>query len=184
MKVLKIIGMIIAGLIALFLIIAALLPSSYRVERSVEIDKPADVIYPQVAGLKNWENWDPWTKMEPDAPREYLGADMGAGAGWSWDGKKIGTGSLEIIKAEPNRSLRTHLKFTDPQPMESNGVWQFDEKNGSTRVTWAMQGTLGWPVERYFGLGMDAMLGPDFEKGLENLKKHVESLPDTARIEE
>ena len=31
------------------------------------------------------------------------------------------------------------------------------------------------PIERYFGLMFDSMIGADYERGLENLKKLVES---------
>jgi hypothetical protein len=35
---------------------------------------------------------------------------------------------------------------------------------------------LGWsPINRYFGLMMDGMMGPDLEKGLTNLKDRVEA---------
>ena len=38
-------------------------------------------------------------------------------------------------------------------------------------MTWMIEGHLGYPVERVFGLFMESMLGPTFEKGLANLKK-------------
>jgi hypothetical protein len=53
MKALKIIGMVIGGLIALFLVVAAVLPSSYSVERTIEINEPAEVVYALVANLPN-----------------------------------------------------------------------------------------------------------------------------------
>ena len=36
-------------------------------------------------------------------------------------------------------------------------------------------GNLGYPVERVFGLFMESMLGPTFEKGLANLKRVSEA---------
>ena len=44
-----------------------------------------------------------------------------------------------------------------------------------TRVTWTNEGDMGAnPVNRYFGLMMDSMVGPDFEAGLKNLKALAE----------
>ncbi len=44
-----------------------------------------------------------------------------------------------------------------------------------TRVTWTNEGDMGAnPVNRYFGLMMDRMVGPDFEAGLKNLKALAE----------
>ena len=40
----------------------------------------------------------------------------------------------------------------------------------------AFQGDLGSnPINRYFGLIMDRMMGPDFEEGLNTLKGKVEA---------
>jgi hypothetical protein len=41
----------------------------------------------------------------------------------------------------------------------------------NTQVTWVMDSDNGWnPISRWFGVFMDKMLGPDFEKGLAGLK--------------
>ena len=65
--------------------------------------------------------------------------------------------------------------------MESSAVnlWSFEPTANGTRVTWADSGELPYPIGRYFGLGLESMLGPQFEHGLESLKARVESLPET-----
>ena len=48
-------------------------------------------------------------------------------------------------------------------------------EGSGTRVTWTNEGDMGTnPVNRYFGLMMDSMVGPDFEAGLKNLKALAE----------
>ena len=58
-----------------------------------------------------------------------------------------------------------------------NGAIKFRQAdNGSTRVVWSARGAVGEdPISRYFAMMFDSMMGPDFEAGLANLKRTVES---------
>ncbi len=181
MKALKIIGMIIGGLIALFLGVAAILPSSYRVERMIEINRPAEVIYPLVASLPNWPKWDPFTEQEPAAQSTFSGEAGTVGSKWNWEGKIIGTGSLTIEDLVPNQAIRSKMVSVAPQPWAATDNWKFEPVAAGTKVTWRIEGQLGYPVERVVGLFMESMLGPTFEKGLANLKKVSEqhAAPDS-----
>jgi len=171
MKILKIIGMIVGGLIALFLVVAAILPSSYRVERAIEINQPAEVIYSLVVNLPNWPKWDPFTEQEPAAKSTFTGESGTVGSKWNWEGKVIGTGSLTVEEIVPNQSIRSKMVSVAPQPWAATDNWKFEPTAAGTKVTWMVEGDLGYPVERVFGLFMESMLGPTFEKGLANLKK-------------
>jgi hypothetical protein len=46
------------------------------------------------------------------------------------------------------------------------------------KVTWTFQGDAGKnPIGRYMGLMIESFLGPQYERGLANIKKIAESLP-------
>jgi len=171
MRVLKIIGTIIGGLIALFLVVTAVLPSSYRVERSIEINKPAEAIYSLVANLPNWPKWDPFTEQEPTAKSTFSGVEGTIGSQWNWEGKVIGTGSLTVEELVPNQSIRSKMVSVAPQPWAAVDNWSFAPAANGTKVTWMIEGELDYPVGRIIGLFMEGMLGPTFEKGLANLKR-------------
>lgn len=180
MKILKASLWILAGLIALFLVVALFLPSDYKVERTISIEKPVGIVYSQVIDLRNWENWNPWTAMDPDAKYVISGPEKGVGAKWAWEGEILGTGHLIILEAEENKSIKSDLIFLEPQAMKSYDVWEFEPAGAGTQVVWANVGELDYPVGRYFGLFLDQMMGPDFEKGLLNLKETCETMmPDT-----
>ncbi len=171
MKTLKKIILGIGIVIVLFLLVALFLPSQYHVERSIVINQPVHKVYPNVADLNNWIAWNPWTQMEPTAKSSVKGTGNEVGSVWSWEGKNIGVGSLTIKNIEPNKGIRSRLVFVEPQQFESDDIWQFEQVDEGTKVKWIMEGELNYPVNRYFGLFMDGMLGPDFEKGLANLKQ-------------
>ena len=172
MKTLKKLLLGLGAVIVVFLLTALFLPSTYHVERSIVINQPVDKVYPQVANLNNWTKWNPWTEMEPTAKNEVKGSGKEIGSVWTWKGNIIGTGSLTLKELQPNHLVRSQLVFTAPQSMESEDIWYFNPTSNGTEVTWAMEGKLEYPypVNRYFGLLMDGMLGPDFEKGLYKLK--------------
>lgn len=177
MKVLKLIGIVLVVLIVLFLLVAAFLPADYDISRQIVVNRPASYVYPNVAVLTNWQKWSPWYALEPDANYIYSEPDSGVGANYSWQGEIVGSGSLAIVAAVENESVEGALEFTEPQSSRSTNYFYFDETDSSTTVTWGMQGELGYPIERFFGLFFEDMIGPDFEKGLENLKKVSESKP-------
>ena len=59
--------------------------------------------------------------------------------------------------------------------MRSTGQLTLEPAGNATRVTWSNEGDVGAnPVNRYFALMTDRMVGPDFEGGLANLKSLAE----------
>jgi effector-binding domain-containing protein len=57
-------------------------------------------------------------------------------------------------------------------------VYTLTPEGAGTRVSWSMDVDLGMnPIGRYFGLGFDAMIGKDFDKGLTLLQTFAEGLP-------
>lgn len=164
----------IIAFVALLLVLAIFLPSSYRVERSATINASTEAVYNQVVDFNNYVKWNPWTKMDPDAKIAISENSSGVGASWSWEGEVVGKGTLSIEKAEEYKSIETKLVFTAPRQDEGKGFWIFEEVDGKTKVTWAIEGELGYPIGRYMGFMMDGMLGESFELGLNNIKAIVE----------
>ena len=171
---LKKIVIFLVALVGLLLVLAIFLPSSYKVERSATINAPAEKVYTQVVDLNNYLKWNPWSKMDMKAKHTISANSQGIGAVWSWDGQEVGKGSLTIEKVVENKSIETKVLFTSPRQDEGKGFWTFEETSGTTKVTWAMEGELGYPIGRFMGLMMDGMLGSNFEQGLANLKEITE----------
>lgn len=69
------------------------------------------------------------------------------------------------------KGMRSRVEFTAPQPMVSWDNWEFTATAKGTRVKWWSEGELDYPIGRIFGLFIEGMLGPTFEKGLLNLKR-------------
>ncbi len=81
---------------------------------------------------------------------------------------------MEFTTAVANERVDYALTFPD-MGMRSSGQLRLEAAGAGTRVTWTNEGDMGAnPVNRYFGLFMDRLVGPDFEGGLKNLKVLVE----------
>lgn len=148
----------------------------YTVTRSLEVAAPAAKIFPELNDLHRWQAWSPWEDLDPAMQRSYSGPEEGVGAMYSWSGnRKAGAGTMEIIESVPNERVDIRITFT--KPFASVTVTHLTLEpgtNGSTRVVWAMDGeyTGFMKIGRFF-LKMDTMIGKDFERGLERLRRTV-----------
>lgn len=177
MNILKKILMGLIILIAALAVVGMLLPSAYKVERSVVINAPAEIVFDQVNDLQKTEAWSPW--KDPTMKITYGPVTAGKGASSSWESKDMGSGSQTIVESVPNSSVKIFLDFKAMGT--ANAAYALAPEGGAVKVTQEMTGDAGMnPVKRYMNLVMDKMLGSMFEKGLAGLKSVSEA--EAARI--
>ena len=175
----KLIGIVAAVLlvaIAAILVLAAMKPDTFRVERTASIKAPPEKIFPLISDFDNWGAWSPYEKKDPNMKRTRSGAANGKGAVYAWDGdKNVGKGRMEIAEASPPSKVSLKLDFE--RPFEAHNIVNFtmESKGDTTSVTWAMQGPVPCMAKIvHVVFNMDRMVGRDFEAGLANLKMLVE----------
>lgn len=171
-----------AGILAVIavslLVIGLLLPKQGRVERSIVINAPPPVVFGLVNGFGRFEEWSPWADKDPAMKVERSGPETGVGATYAWSGNAaVGSGSQKIIESVPPSHVRTRLHFGGFAEPSLASLDIAPDGSGS-RVTWSLTVEVGSnPVNRYFGLLMNKMVGPDYEKGLARLKQLAEAQP-------
>ena len=157
-------------IIVLMATVGFMLPSEYRVARTVVIDAPAEDVYQLVVDLREWRDWGVWFKRDPQMVVEYSGPVKAIGMKSNWLSETQGNGEMTITALTHNKAVVYDLYFPD-MDMRSEGKIEITETDMGTRVEWSDEGDVGSnPVNRYFVLFLDSMLGPDFEAGLSNLK--------------
>ena len=164
-------------LVALFLVIIATRPSDFRVSRSQAIAAPAETVFSQVNTLRQWEAWNPWGKIDPNAKMTYDGPPSGVGASYTWVGNsKVGEGRSTIVESKPAELVRFKLEFFKPMKAVNTAEFTFKPDGGQTVVTWAMFGKNNF-MGKLFGLivNCDKMVGSQFEKGLADMKTVAEA---------
>ena len=139
---------------------------SGKIEASIEIEAPANVVYEKVSNLQTWTTWAAWCKKDSTMTTVYSAEKSGFGAKMSWTGIE-GQGSLEIVEADFAKNLKNELIFEGMAP--SYRIWTFDKTNKGTRVTWSFQDEL--PFYVHF---MKLFINSELEEGLNGLKKLCE----------
>ena len=149
----------------------------YTVTRSTTIDAPIAVIHALLTDFHAWTRWSPWEDIDPAMSRTYSGREAGVGAGYAWEGnKKAGKGTMRITAVTDDR-VDVDLHFDKPFPADNQIVFTLAAVGaGRTEVRWDMHGQLNLMM-RVFALvkSMDSLVGPDFEKGLRQLRLAAES---------
>lgn len=164
------------AVIAVILILAAMRPDTFRIERRITIQAAPEKVYALLDDFHHWASWSPWEKLDPAMNRSFSGTASGKGAGYAWQGnKKVGKGSMEILESQPGARLVIKLDFFEP--FEAHNMARFDlvPQAGETAVTWAMFGPSPFMMKiMHLFMNMDTMVGKDFEDGLNNLKANAE----------
>lgn len=180
-RVVVFVAVLVVGLIG----IGFLLADKIHVERSAKILASPATIYSVVNSFEKFDQWSPWTDIDPNVKVERSGPDSGVGAKYAWHGNAdVGAGSQQIIATTPDSEVKIELDFEGFNQPSIATLSIKPEGNGSV-VTWAMDSELGNnPIHRYFGLMMDKYIGKDYEKGLDRLKVLAESLPPVSATPE
>jgi hypothetical protein len=168
----------VAALIVVFLIVVALQPSDFKVERSATMRAPAPAAFAQVNDFQNWRAWSPWEKIDPALKRSYEGPKAGTGAVYAWEGNKdVGEGRMTITESRPGELVRIKLEFFKPFAATSTAEFNFKPAGlDSTAVTWTMTGQNNFLSKAMcLFVNMDKMVGGMFEQGLAQMKSVVET---------
>ena len=167
--------MLIAAIIGVLLLFEQLLPRSYDFQRSVEIDRPAEEIFPYLNSLEKWPQWSQQFNLKHIEEIKYNGTDEGVGAAQTWTEIR-GSGKLWITESKPNEELAYESEFHDFPKMTSLLTLDPSSDN-ETVVTWRSTGQL--PRAPLYGLmnsiGVyETHMEYQYEKSLAALKALVE----------
>ncbi|MFC6645110.1 SRPBCC family protein [Granulicella cerasi] len=161
--------------VGVVLMLASRKPDSYRVERTTKIHASADKINPLLQDMHHFALWSPWQHLDPNMKETFSGPPVGVGATVAWVGNsKAGEGNMKVLTATPYDTT-LDLHFIKPFESDAKVEYQLTPQTDGTQVTWIMSGPLNFmsKVMCVFK-NMDAMIGPDFERGLAQMKRVAE----------
>ena len=165
------IAVVVVLLFVALLIFIATRSDTLHVERSAQINAPAEVVFAIINDLHQWSLWSPYDKRDPHMQKTFEGAPVGPGASYAWNGnKEVGAGRLTIVESTPGELVTMQLEFTRPFACQNRVDFKLVPTAGGTRVSWIMEGKNNF-ISKAMSLiiNMDKMVGTDFEQGLANL---------------
>jgi len=155
-----------------------LLPKDFASERSIVIKKTVDQVFAYVVMLKNQNNYSAWAEKDPDMKKEFSGTDGTVGFVSGWKGNKdVGEGEQEIKAISPNARIDYELRFKKPFEATNTAYMTTEAIDANTtKISWGFAGKMSPPMNlMLLFMDMDKEGGKDFEVGLANLKKLLES---------
>lgn len=167
---------IIGSLVLLIVILALVVPTGFRLEREIVINKPKDEVFTYLKSLKNQDNWSTWNLKDPNMKKEFRGTDCAVGCVAAWDSqdKNVGKGEQEIKRIVEGERVEFELRFEKPMKA-TNNAFLTAKSNGvnATKVSWGFSGVSKRPMN-IMSLMMKGMITKAFDDGLSNLKKILE----------
>jgi uncharacterized protein YndB with AHSA1/START domain len=153
---------------------AATKPDSFRVARSLTIAATPDKLFSLISDLHGFNLWNPYARKDP-GKGTYAGAAAGVGASYAWDSRKLGKGAMTITETAPPGMVIMRLDFERPFKAQNRATFTITPRDGGSEVCWAMDGPSNL-ISKVMDvvIGMDRMVGRDFDDGLRNLKAIAE----------
>ena len=171
--------MVVVGLVAAAVIAGLTMPTTYAIEKSVEIQGTTAEVHALVGDLQRWEEWAPWYEDDPSIVNTLGEKTTGVGASQSWTSDS-GDGELTFTKCDAASGIAYDMAFImEDTRAPAKSAMSYSAEGDTTTVTWTMEGNTADfmpPVVR--GLMTPLMkgeIGGMFEKGLETLKGKVEA---------
>jgi hypothetical protein len=176
LEIIAIVALVLAIAIAMILILAAIKPATFSVQRATTVKAPPERIFPLINDFHQWGSWSPYETKDPAMKRSYSGAADGRGAVYGWEGNKnVGSGRMEIMDASVASKIVIKLDFFTPFEGHNTAEFTMLPQGDGTNLTWLMHGPASFmsKVMQVF-INLDNLIGKDFEIGLANLKRLTE----------
>ncbi len=162
--------------VGVLLIYAGRKPDTFSMGRKAFILAPPATVFPYLNSLREVARWSPFEK-DPQMQRSFSGPDSGVGAKYTWQGNyKVGAGDIEIVQSLPDSRVVMRLNMIKPIKAVNNVTYELEAIDGGTEVLWLMEGPQPFISKVVNTItNCDKRVGRDFEQGLKNLKKLIES---------
>jgi uncharacterized protein YndB with AHSA1/START domain len=170
-----------AAIIAIFLIVVALQPSEFHVERTATITAPPAMVFDNVNDFHKWDAWSPWAKLDPNAKITFEGPQSGTGTIMTWAGNnQVGEGKMTLTESRPNELVKINVDIVKPMEGSSTSEFGFKPEGDQTAVTWTMSGHQNF-IAKAMCLVMNGkkMMSDIMDKGLANMKSVAEGASKT-----
>ena len=173
-----------ALVLALFLVIGLILPSSRELQESVETNRRMTIVFDTLNNVRRLKDWNP---LVPSAANElsYSGGEDNTGVGAKVDFNSAnpawGQGSWEIVESErpaptggPGKIVYAINDKRSTFALEPTG-----KNNRNVKITQSYEVTYGWNlIGRYAGMYVSRHVGDAVKAGLSKLTNMLATVPN------
>ena len=125
--------LVVAGIIALLLIMALFMKKEHYVNREIIINAPRQKVFDFLKLLKNQDQFNKWaTADKKNRKEEFKGTDGTVGFIYSWSGNKsAGKGEKEIKNIVEGKRIETEIRFVKPMKVSASVVFEMEALSGN-----------------------------------------------------
>ena len=167
--------LVVAGFIALLLIIALFMKKEHYVKREIIINAPRQKVFDFLKLLKNQDKFNKWAKADPNRNWEFKGTDGTVGYIYAWSGNKnAGVGEKEIINIIEGKRIETEIRFVKPMRVSASVIFETESlSDDQTKVNLINTGTLKYPLNLMIPMA-EKKFPKDMDDSLSTLKNILE----------
>ena len=175
MNIIITILLVVAGIIALLLLIALFMKREHYVNREIIINAPRQKVFDYLKLLKNQDEFNKHAMAGPDRRREFKGTDGTVGYIYAWSGNKAaGIGEKEIKNIIEGKSIQTQIRFVKPMRVTADIIMETESlSDNQTKVSWSNAGVLPYPINIMVPM-MEKHVVKDMDISLSTLKDILE----------
>jgi hypothetical protein len=175
MNIIITILLVMAGIIALLLIIALFIKREHYVKSEIIINAPRQKVFDYVKLLKNQDEFNKHAMAAPDRKREFKGTDGTVGYIYAWSGdKNAGVGEKEIKNIIEGKRIEMEIRFVKPMQATASIIMDTESlSDDQTKVSWSNAGTLKYPLNIMIPM-MEKHVVKDMDSSLSTLKNILE----------
>jgi uncharacterized protein YndB with AHSA1/START domain len=176
MSILITILLVLASIVALFLLTALLVKKDFSIQKEIIINRPKSLVFDYLKLIRNQEHYSVWVMKDPHIKIVYTGSDgkVGFTSAWESNDKGVGIGEQEIKKINEGESMEVEVRFKKPFEGTNYATTTVTAlADAQTKVTNLFYGSSKFPMN-ITNLFMDKLVGTPMQQNLVNLKKQLE----------
>lgn len=148
------------------------------IQKSKTISASPEKVYEIISDFHHWRPWSPWLIQEAAATVD-IAPD---GKSYSWSGKIVGDGEMEVAEETPHKAISYNLTFLKPWKSKAKISFHLIPQGDHTVVQWGMDSSLPFFLF-YMKKMMTNIIGMDYDRGLTMLKQYVEKGKVNSKVE-
>lgn len=164
-------------LVIAILIIPLFLSNKIIAETEKDFELPVGIIYEEFNNLKEYSEWEPWTKSDSTSTKEYFAPYRGEGAGYKWGNveNESQSGEITISQAQQNQLIEFDLEGLGLGDISKMLVEFTPEGNSKTKLKWRIESEEIGYFSRYYSYFTSKNIKKKLDEGLISLEERLKS---------
>ncbi|MES2858208.1 MAG: polyketide cyclase [Pseudomonadota bacterium] len=169
--------------VALYVVVALVLPSKRSLVEKIETNRKLTIVFDSLNSVRRFKDWNPLLLRDPGMQLSYSGPERGVGARLDYvsQSEGLGKGSWEITESVPREKVSYQIE-NEERGSNKRTSFTFEptgRNNRNVEITQTYAVDYGWDLlGRYSGMYVARHVGDDMKMGLTRIVNMLASVPN------